>query len=625
MDNERLIEYVRKAKAGDQAALSEICNMTYGEAGLIARSIIKDRHTCEDAIQDVYVKMIVYLPNLKNEESFLPWFKRIVANTCKDAVMKKKPMLFSSMKGDGDFEDDFDQMLVDSKSIEAPFSNEIERREMAERLLKAIKKLPEDQRICVMMHYYSEMKVDEIAKELGVSRNTVLSRLNYARKKLKKEFGDEREQYKILGALLFPAIQGVELLPEAVAVTASAEFIAGVIGIAAGTEAVTAVTTGGFVAAWFGLSAAKKAVIIVAAAVIITGAGAGAAYIINHNKNAVDNSGVIEYTTSAPEKIKVKDSEVVDNNEEEETTASSNGEIITAYRQGKHLLSENGNVFFSNNNKVYRASGDISNREELCDGNALNFVSDGEYIYFIADCQLCKYSPAENKIVNINNINAEYVACSVSSLYAVSAKNRTIYRLSPSLNVESSGSINGSGVHFIDNSLTYYSGSTLHYLDFTSSPSKSKKVGGLNKKGLQLSYSISNGKIYYPDFNSDENGWLYSKKLGSSKKSKAKLKHSFVDFGVCSGKVIYTASNGNVYISGTNGKGEKKISSKPLTFVEYSAPYALCYNPKSSKSVLVNVNSGNVMSFEDGYVDSFAVHSGYAFYTKNGVEHIKKL
>ena len=630
MDNKLLTEYVKKAKAGDQQALSEICNMTYGEAGLIARSIIKDKHACEDAIQDVYVKMIVNLPNLKNEERFMPWFKRIVANTCKDAVVKKKPTLFSSIKAEGEYQDDFDQMLVDSKSIEAPFSNEIERRELADKMLRAIKKLPEDQRVCVMMHYYSEMKVDEIAQELGVSRNTVLSRLNYARKKLKKEFGDEREQYKIFGALLFPAIQSVGLLPEAAAVTAGAEFVALVAGIAAGGEvAVTATaTTGGLLATILGLTGVQKAVVVLVAVAVIGGAGAGVATIVRHIRD--DGSDNIVYTTSAHEKVKIdgvddEDSSTADEDYEEELGGEEAAKAKSAFRQNPLYLTDKGNVYFSDDYKVYRADGTFSDKKALCDGNALNFVSDGDYVYFITDGQLCKYSGAEDKIVDIKEINAQYVAYSGRTLYAVSTKGKAVYKLNSSLEVVRKASINGNTLKFIDNSLAYYSDGNLRYIDFSSSPTKAKNVGDLTKKGLKMSYSVSDGRVYFPEFKSDENGRLNSKNINTMKRKSVKLKRGYVDSLACGDKVIYTASNGNVYLANINGKSDKKISSKPLAFVSYSAPYALCYNAKSNKSVLVNVNSGDVRSFADGYVGSFAVHSGYAFYTKNGVEHIKEL
>ena len=61
----------------------------------------------------------------------------------------------------------------------------LEKSETQELIRDVIDGLPDEQRMCVLMHYFHEMKTREIADALGVSEGTVKSRLNYARKSIK--------------------------------------------------------------------------------------------------------------------------------------------------------------------------------------------------------------------------------------------------------------------------------------------------------------------------------------------------------------------------------------------------------------------------------------------------------
>ena len=68
-------------------------------------------------------------------------------------------------------------------------------------------KLPEDQRLCILMYYYEELSVGEIAQSLECSTGTVKSRLNYARKKIKNEVEElERKGTKLYGIAPLPFI-----------------------------------------------------------------------------------------------------------------------------------------------------------------------------------------------------------------------------------------------------------------------------------------------------------------------------------------------------------------------------------------------------------------------------------
>ncbi len=606
MSNEELKRYVKEAKNKNSKAFEKIYKATYQEAYIIAYSLVDDKDSIEDIIHDVYIKVLLNLPNLKNDSSFRPWFKRIVTNTCKDFMIKKKPDLFSSYDLDNVFEEDFDQRLVDAQSLEKPFTSKAEAQEISKRILKAIEKLPDEQRICVMMHYFSEMKVDEIANTLGISRNTVLSRLSYARKKLKKELEDDKDN-NFFGIVLFPYIQSIGLAPEAAALKASGETLA---AIMASTEAKAffAFSATGFFAKIAALTALQRIILIVSAVAIIGGISA---FFINARTNG-ESAELNTKHTEATTRVSV---EKTDNKKE-----------ALSYSYGNLLLSLNGYTYFSDNGSIFRTSGSIAKREKIADGNANNFVTDGKNIYFISDGSLNQYDADECKIIKSVKTESEYIAFSGEELYTVSVKNKIISRLDASLGEEKVKALDAGNLRFFGNTLSYYKGSDMYYADFSNGDFNGKMViDGKELKGMKLASQILDGRVYYPDFNSDETGILNVGSTNGEPLYKIRLKRGYVDFGVCNNKIIYSATDGGTYSADLNGESDKRVSSGDYSITACSKPYALCYSSKNNTSVLFNAQNEEFITLSGGYVKEFEYSSGVVFYRLNGVNFVKEL
>ena len=608
MSNEELLQYVKKAKRGNAQAFEKIYIATYKEAYIIASSFVDDKHSIEDIVHDVYIKVLINLPNLKNEASFKTWFKRIIINTCKDFIIKKKPDLFSSYDSDDRFDEDFDQRLVDIQSIEHPLISKAEAEEISKRILTSIEKLPEEQRICVIMHYYSEMTVDEIAKVLGISRNTVLSRLSYARKKLKKELDDDKEN-DLFGIALFPYVQSLEIAPEAMAVQASSELLATLMA-SAEAQVLFAATGAGIIAKLFGLTLLQKIILVASAALIVGGIAAVAVSSqINSKKLIIDTNA--EQTQKAVE----ASVDIADNDRKP-----------IAYSSGNLLLHLNGYMYFSDNGSVYRAGGNIAEREKIADGNANNFVTDGKNIFFISDGLICKYDVEKDKIVQSGKTDSDYIAHSGEDLYAVSVKSKKLSKINASLEEENVKEINASHISFFNNSLSYYRQSDMYYVDFSSGALNEKKViDGASLQGMKLNSQITESKVYYPDFDSDETGEINVKSTGGATLYGIKLKRGFVDFGVCKDKILYSATDGGLYTADLNGDNDRNISDGEYSVTSCSKSFALCYNSKNNTSVLLNVENGEFTTLASGYVKEFEYDSGVVFYSLKGENHIKEL
>lgn len=172
-------ELLGRAKNGDQDAIAELYNRTYHQVYFTVKAMVKDEDTILDIVQDSYVKGFRSLEQLKEADKFQAWMKVIAHNKTIDHLRKSKPVIFSQMSTDSEeaveFEDDrpenLPEVVVDQKETT--------------RLMKEIlDSLSDEQRLVVGMFYYEQLGVREIAQILGISENTVKSRLSYGRKKI---------------------------------------------------------------------------------------------------------------------------------------------------------------------------------------------------------------------------------------------------------------------------------------------------------------------------------------------------------------------------------------------------------------------------------------------------------
>jgi RNA polymerase sigma-70 factor (ECF subfamily) len=133
---------------------------------------LKDVHRCEDAFQEVFIRVYKKLRGFRGESSEKTWIIRITINVCKDMLRSswlKHVLLTDTPKsGEGDAE-------------EKALSNDGKRR-----LFEQVTSLPEPFRDVVILYYYHGLPTAEISGALGVAEGTVRSRLSRARDMLKE-------------------------------------------------------------------------------------------------------------------------------------------------------------------------------------------------------------------------------------------------------------------------------------------------------------------------------------------------------------------------------------------------------------------------------------------------------
>ena len=185
-----LAEFVRKARAGDKDAFGVLYNNTYNQAFYTVKSMIKDDDAVNDILQDSYVKAFIHMDSFKGDDKFLPWIKQIAANTARDWLKKKKPMLFTDLNDD---DMAFEERIEDEREENIP-EKLIEHKETIRLIGEIVDSLPDDQRAVIGMYYYENKSVNDIASAMGASQSAIKSRLKYGRDKIKAKVEERKSK-----------------------------------------------------------------------------------------------------------------------------------------------------------------------------------------------------------------------------------------------------------------------------------------------------------------------------------------------------------------------------------------------------------------------------------------------
>ena len=177
-----LSEFVKRARDGDSDAFTILYEKTYNQAFYTVKSMIKDDDAVSDILQDSYIKAFVHIDSFKGDDKFLPWIKQIAANTARDWIKKKKPILFTDLSDGEDIA--FEEQIEDEREENIP-EKLIENKETIRLVREIIDSLPDDQRAVIGMYYYENISVNDIADAMGVSQSAIKSRLKYGRDKIK--------------------------------------------------------------------------------------------------------------------------------------------------------------------------------------------------------------------------------------------------------------------------------------------------------------------------------------------------------------------------------------------------------------------------------------------------------
>lgn len=179
LDFSYIASLVESARQGSSDAFAELYAATYQKQYKFACCYLKDEYLAQDALQESYITALKNLATLKDPKLFVSWLGQINFRVCyamagKQERMNRETEAFQSPEAENapaEDENPQDRLVrIDSK----------------EYLLKQVMALPYSESQTIFLHYYQDLKIDEIAEMLDMSRSTVKRHLADGKARLRK-------------------------------------------------------------------------------------------------------------------------------------------------------------------------------------------------------------------------------------------------------------------------------------------------------------------------------------------------------------------------------------------------------------------------------------------------------
>ena len=199
MEKENDVQLIRRILSGNDEAFSVLVRRHQKGIHALAWRKVGDFHIAEEITQDTFLSVYKNLAQLKNPNQFAGWVYVIANRFCLKWLQKNK--FTTQSLEDTPIEEiensSYTHHVADQRQTEVAE----DRHELVKKLLS---KLPESERTVVTLHYLGEMTAKEIGKFLGVSANTIKSRLRRGRKRLQEQQVEPLVR-ETLGGIPFPA------------------------------------------------------------------------------------------------------------------------------------------------------------------------------------------------------------------------------------------------------------------------------------------------------------------------------------------------------------------------------------------------------------------------------------
>jgi RNA polymerase sigma-70 factor (ECF subfamily) len=165
---------------GERPALDELFRRYRSLAYRVAYRLLGNEADALDAVQEGFIKVLTHLDGFQGRSSFKTWLLRVVSNAALDLGRQRGRREAYSLEAPEAGEGDWSQPET---AIDPALG--LERADLRQLLDQALAGLPEAQRRTFVLHAEAELSYREVADVMGISIGTVMSRLYYARQKLR--------------------------------------------------------------------------------------------------------------------------------------------------------------------------------------------------------------------------------------------------------------------------------------------------------------------------------------------------------------------------------------------------------------------------------------------------------
>ncbi len=188
VERETLVALVRGLQNGDESAAAQLYEIYQNDIYyFILKTVNNDKDLAEDLTQDTFVEILETIDKLQEPAAFVTWSKQIAYHKCTAYFRKRKELLVDE---DEDGYSVFD--TIEEENEEFIPDAAMDKEDLKQTIVAMLDALSEEQRSAILLRYFNEISVKEIAQIQGVTEGTVKSRLNYGRKAIKQSV----EQYE---------------------------------------------------------------------------------------------------------------------------------------------------------------------------------------------------------------------------------------------------------------------------------------------------------------------------------------------------------------------------------------------------------------------------------------------
>jgi RNA polymerase sigma-70 factor (ECF subfamily) len=174
---------IGSASAERAAAFSDLAERHLADSYRLAAMILGNQADAQDATHDAFVSAWKHWGSLRDPDRFEAWFGKILVNVCRDRLRSSRR---HGVRDVADISDELLTAAADGDPAVTAADHDAVGRGLA--------RLEPDQRIVLVLRYYRDLPVDEIAARMGIPAGTVKSRLHYALRDLGVALGDERPE-----------------------------------------------------------------------------------------------------------------------------------------------------------------------------------------------------------------------------------------------------------------------------------------------------------------------------------------------------------------------------------------------------------------------------------------------
>jgi len=172
---------VKLAQKGDMLAFEELVARHRDNIYARCYTMLRNEEAALDLSQEAWVKAWQRLAQFQGDSSFATWATRITINVCLDQLRKNKRQRAESIE---ELDEEMGGVERQMPVVTVNPTERLERGELRQKIDEALGKLTEEHRAVLVLHEFQEMEYKEIAKAVGCSIGTVMSRLFYARRRM---------------------------------------------------------------------------------------------------------------------------------------------------------------------------------------------------------------------------------------------------------------------------------------------------------------------------------------------------------------------------------------------------------------------------------------------------------